>query len=146
MNIYFTQYINLIKYKPFKMENVQFTLSLGCWNDISVAKLATAIWPNIWYWNWNHNYLRLDHYWCSLTYHSSQFILPKTIYLHISQHIPAPLSFFPIVIAWVEPCCWFLCCFALSCLSHLIRSLVCPPIAALFCVVWKAAAIWGCLD
>ncbi len=36
----------------------------------------------------NHNYLRLGPlYWCSLTYHSSQFILPKMIYLHISLHI-----------------------------------------------------------
>ncbi len=92
-----------------------------------------------------HNYLRLDHYTDAhlLIIHPNLSSLKWSIYTSLCiLSIPAPLSFFPIAIAWVKPCAGFSphilpsfpCCFALSCLSHLIRSLVCPPIAALFCM------------
>ncbi len=58
-----------------------------------------------------HNYLRLDHYTDAhlLIIHPNLSSLKLSIYTSLCIFsFPAPLSFFPIAIAWVKPCRWFL--------------------------------------
>ncbi len=101
-----------------------------------------------------HNYLRLDHYTDAhlLIIHPNLSSLKWSIYTSLCiLSIPAPLSFFPIAIAWVKPLRWFL-----SSYSALLSLLFCSfmpqsfdPLSGLSphrCFVlhvWKAAAIWG---